>query len=148
MYQRIERWTASPEGLFKVTVDGNDVLRFQALKAVKSDACSAAVDGTLVKLIKIRSVWAQLLHSLDIHSLSSIAPIDSFRDLKFSGIASVPITNEPPRKPFSRDSRSDSDVHCWVRVDEYVLCRATWKTEGEAHRFAESRGLLPTSPLS
>ncbi|KAG6964453.1 hypothetical protein JG688_00007682 [Phytophthora aleatoria] len=76
------------EGIYEVLVDVNDVIRFKASEVSKSDACNAAVDGMLNKLNKIRSVWAQLLHFLDVKSLAYVSPIDSFRDLKLSGIAS------------------------------------------------------------
>ncbi|CAH0476427.1 unnamed protein product [Peronospora belbahrii] len=121
------------EGIFEVFVDVNDVIRFSASEKAKSDACNAAVDGVLNKLNRIRSTWAQLLHFLDVKSLSYVSPIDSFRDLKLSGIASITTTvEEPPRTP-----SANADVSCVVRVDNYVLCRATWKTEGEARRLAE-----------
>ena len=77
------------DGIFEVLVDVNDVIRFQTSERTKSGACNAAVDGVLNKLNKIRSVWAQLLHFLDVKSLSYVSPIDSFRDLMLSGIASV-----------------------------------------------------------
>ncbi|KUF92299.1 hypothetical protein AM588_10006232 [Phytophthora nicotianae] len=77
------------EGTYEVHVDVNDVIHFKASEVSKSDACNAAVDGMLNKLNRIRSIWAQLLHFLDVKSLAYASPIDSFRDLKLSGIASV-----------------------------------------------------------
>ncbi|CAI5700882.1 unnamed protein product [Peronospora effusa] len=128
------------EGVFEVLVDVNDVIRFKASERTKSGACNAAVDGVLNKLNKIRSVWAQLLHFLDVKSLSYVSPIDSFRDLKLSGIASITTqVEEPSRASFGPDSRASPGVHCVVRVDDHVLCRATWKTEAEARRLAEWR---------
>ncbi|CAI5744015.1 unnamed protein product [Peronospora destructor] len=128
------------EGIFEVLVDVNDVIRYKASERTKSGACNAAVDGVLNKLNKIRSVWAQLLHFLDVKSLSYVSPIDSFRDLKLSGIASVTTTvEEPPRALFGPDSCASPGVQNVVRVDDYVLCRAIWKTEAEARRLAEWR---------
>ncbi|KAG7393542.1 hypothetical protein PHYPSEUDO_007379 [Phytophthora pseudosyringae] len=125
------------EGVFAVAVDVNDVIHYKASEVSKSDACNAAVDGMLNKLNKIRSIWAQLLHFLDVKSLAYVSPIDSFRDLKLSGIASIVTAVEDA--PFARDSRSAPSVHCAVRVDNHVLCRATWNTEAEARRLAEWR---------
>ncbi|KAG3017416.1 hypothetical protein PC121_g9618 [Phytophthora cactorum] len=128
------------EGIYEVLVDVNDVIRFKASEVSKSDACNAAVDGMLNKLNKIRSVWAQLLHFLDVKSLAYVSPIDSFRDLKLSGIASIiAAVEDPPRTSLARNSRSTPGIHCAVRVDDHVLCRATWDTEADARRLAEWR---------
>jgi hypothetical protein len=77
------------EGIFEVTVDINGVIHFKTSKELKADACHAAVDGMLDKLNRIRRVWAQLLHFMDVKSLSYVSPADSFRDLKLTGIARV-----------------------------------------------------------
>ncbi|ETP54579.1 hypothetical protein F442_00745 [Phytophthora nicotianae P10297] len=128
------------EGTYEVHVDVNDVIHFKASEVSKSDACNAAVDGMLNKLNRIRSIWAQLLHFLDVKSLAYASPIDSFRDLKLSGIAIIITTVEdPPRTSFARNSRTTSCAHCAVRVDDHVLCRATWDTEADARRLAEWR---------
>uniref|UniRef100_A0AAV1TDJ0 TFIIS central domain-containing protein n=1 Tax=Peronospora matthiolae TaxID=2874970 RepID=A0AAV1TDJ0_9STRA len=128
------------EGVFEVTVDVNDVIRFKASKRAKPDACNAAVDGMLDKLNRVRSVWAQLLHFLDVKSLSYVSPIDSFRDLKLSGIANITtVVEERPRSSFGRASRSQPGVSCVVRVDDHVLCQVIWETEAEARRLAEWR---------
>ncbi|KAL4175307.1 hypothetical protein KRP22_000275 [Phytophthora ramorum] len=128
------------EGVFEVLVDVNDVIRFKASKMAKPEACNAAVDGMLDRLNRIRSIWAQLLHFLDVKSLAYVSSEDSFRALKLSGIASITTAVEdPPRASFGRDSRSPPGVHCVVRVDGHALCRATWKTEAEARRLAEWR---------
>ncbi|KAL3668237.1 hypothetical protein V7S43_006334 [Phytophthora oleae] len=125
------------EGIIEVCVNVNDVIRYKASEETKSDACNAAVDGMLNMLNKIRSNWAQLLHFLDVRSLRYVSPINSFRDLKLSGIASILTSVEDP--PRSRDPRSTTGVHCVLRVDDYVLCRATWKTEADARRLVEWR---------
>ncbi|TDH72277.1 uncharacterized protein CCR75_003154 [Bremia lactucae] len=127
------------EGIFEVVVDVNNVVRYKASEALKSDACNAAVDGMLNKLNKIRSTWAQLLHFLDIKSLAYVSPMDSFHDLKLSGIASIiTLVEDPPGASYSQNSRS-TYVHCAVRVDDHVVCRASWNTEAEARRLAEWR---------
>lgn len=128
------------EGIYEVLVGVNDVICFRASKVLKSDACNAGVDGMLNELNKIRSVWAQLLHFLDVKSLAYVSPTDSFHDLKLSGIARITTSVEdPPRSSFARDSRLNSGVHCVVRIDDHVLCRATWNTEAEARQLAEWR---------
>ncbi|GMF42956.1 unnamed protein product [Phytophthora fragariaefolia] len=125
------------EGIFEVLVDVNDVIRFKASKMAKPDACNAAVDGMLGKLNRIRSIWAQLLHFLDNKSLAHVSLEDSFQALMLSGIASV----HPPR-PFGRNAHDlRSGTHCVVRVDEHVLCRATWDSEAEARRLVEWRAV-------
>ncbi|KAE9043367.1 hypothetical protein PR002_g3391 [Phytophthora rubi] len=131
------------EGIFEVLVDVNDVIRFKASKMAKADACNAAVDGMLWKLNRIRSIWAQLLHFLDNKSLAYISLADSFQALKLSGIASITTAvEEPPRPAFGRSAQgSRSGVHCAVRVDGHVLCRATWETEAEARRLVEWRAV-------
>jgi hypothetical protein len=45
----------------------------------------------------------------------------------------------PPRASFGRDPRPADGVQCAVKVDDHVLCQATWKTEAEAERLAECR---------
>ncbi|CAI5732814.1 unnamed protein product [Hyaloperonospora brassicae] len=128
------------DGVIEVNVDVNDVIRIKASRRAKSDACNAAVDGMLDKLNRIRSVWAQLLHFLDVKSLSYVSPVDSFRDLKLSGIANITTTvGERPRDSFGRKPHSNPGVCCVVSVDGYVLCQVTWKTEADARRLAEWR---------
>ncbi|CEG40930.1 uncharacterized protein PHALS_11105 [Plasmopara halstedii] len=130
------------EGIYEVFVNVNEVICFKASKVSKSDACNAAVNGMLDELNKIRSVWAQLLHFLDVKSLAHTSPTDSFHDLKLSGIARIITTVEdPPGLTSARDSGSGASIHCTVRVDGFVLCRATWSSEIEARRLAEWRAV-------
>ncbi|KAK1931487.1 ADP-ribosylation factor-like protein 2 [Phytophthora citrophthora] len=125
------------EGITEVHANINDVIRYKASAERKSDACNAAVDGIMNLLNKIRSNWAQLLHFMDLKSLEYYSPTESFRYLTLSGIVSIVTSVEDP--PRTRDSYSTTGVHCVVRVGDYVLCRATWKTEAEARRLAEWR---------
>ncbi|RLN49502.1 hypothetical protein BBJ28_00016026, partial [Nothophytophthora sp. Chile5] len=132
------------EGTYEVRVDVNDVIHFKAEEKSKSDACDAAVEGVLVKLNEIRSVWAQLLHFLDVKSLEHVSIMESFNALKLANITSIDTKVEaPPRTVNLARGATDYDettvVHCAVRVGGHVLYRVTGATEGEARCLADCR---------
>ncbi|RLN50798.1 hypothetical protein BBJ28_00013867 [Nothophytophthora sp. Chile5] len=132
------------EGTFEVRVDVNDVIHFKAEKKAKADACDAAVEGVLAKLNEIRSVWAQLLHFLDVKSLEHVSIMESFNALKLANITSIDTkVEDPPRIVNLARGATDYDetaiVHCAVRVGGRVLYRATGATEGEARCLADCR---------
>ncbi|GMF15719.1 unnamed protein product [Phytophthora lilii] len=119
------------EGKFEVMVDVNDVIRFKASKMTKPDACHAAVDGMLAKLNKVRSIWAQLLHFLDVKSLSYVSLTESFQALKLSGIASVhlidcgldskPLDGEDDKMDIDGEvpmTRNSVDWSCLIRIQD------------------------------
>lgn len=55
----------------------------------KFAACNAAIDGILMELDKTRLVWTQLLEILHDKSLQGVPPVECFRALKRSRVASV-----------------------------------------------------------